>query len=1066
MANNGPYSNERPLAGSGDIDYAVDPASGGFFNSDYKKHDDLKQMLDANKDGLKLEAMKRIIGMVAKGRDASELFPAVVKNVVSKNIEVKKLVYVYLVRYAEEQQDLALLSISTFQRALKDPNQLIRASALRVLSSIRVPVIVPIVMLAIKDSASDMSPYVRKTAAHAIPKLYSLDPEQKDELVHVIEKLLSDKTTLVVGSAVCPEKISLIHKNYRKLCNLLVDVDEWGQVIIINMLTRYARTQFVDPNKDVSIYYVRLYSNIHGREEETDRPFYDDDDNDGDLKNKKIPFTIDPDHRLLLKNSKPLLQSRNASVVMAVAQLYHHLAPKSEVSLIAKSLIRLLRSYREVQSVVLNCIASISIERKGMFEPYLKSFFVRTSDPTHIKLLKLEILTNLATETSISVILREFQTYISSSDKEFVAAAIQAIGRCASNIKEVTDSCLSGLVSMLSNRDEAVVAESVIVIKKLLQSQPSRHRDIIRSMAKLVDTITVPAARASILWLLGEYSELVPTIAPDVLRKMAKSFINEEDIVKLQILNLSVKLYLTNPNQTQLLCQYVFSLARYDQNYDIRDRSRFLRQFIFPTNNENNLSTYSKKIFLATKPAPLLQSKFKDRENYQMGSLTHYINMRAAGYHDIPDFPEVAPDPAARNVSEPLPPSPLMTTPPKKQPKNKSFYSDSDSSPEDETESDGDNVEDDEEDDKDSSSEDSSEGDSESDTETESTPTAQVSFSSFLNSWRRSSSSDKEKSKQIMDGGESESDSDSSEVSSSDDSEDSDSSEEKPVSNMNNISSNKKVTSNLDLLLDLDDVVPNLPVMTPSYGGFLTPLTATPTTANVVGPSYIPVKAQEVLNKITGQGLSVEARFTRQPHLYSAKMTSVELKFINNSPTDIFEDIRVSSKILPSGIMLHDFAPLSRLLPQQYSIGNIGVEWNDSTQPVVFDICWNTGTAKISIRAPVGELVRAVRISHSLFIEEQAKLKGMNEHRAKVNIKDDLKNINQAVIQQANLYLLPNVEPDVYRFSGQTMSSKSLVLLTVKVSPTNTLEADVTLNCEKLVIGSMLLSEIKTALTA
>ena len=47
-----------------------------------------------------------------------------------------------------------------------------------------------------------MSPYVRKTAAHAIPKLYDLDPEQKDELVMVIEKLLSDQTTLVVGSAV------------------------------------------------------------------------------------------------------------------------------------------------------------------------------------------------------------------------------------------------------------------------------------------------------------------------------------------------------------------------------------------------------------------------------------------------------------------------------------------------------------------------------------------------------------------------------------------------------------------------------------------------------------------------------------------------------------------------------------------------------------------------------------------------------------------------------------------------------------------------------------------------
>ena len=57
--------------------------------------------------------------MIAKGKDAADLFPAVVKNVVSKNMEIKKLVYVYLMRYAEEQQDLALLSIATFQRALK-----------------------------------------------------------------------------------------------------------------------------------------------------------------------------------------------------------------------------------------------------------------------------------------------------------------------------------------------------------------------------------------------------------------------------------------------------------------------------------------------------------------------------------------------------------------------------------------------------------------------------------------------------------------------------------------------------------------------------------------------------------------------------------------------------------------------------------------------------------------------------------------------------------------------------------------------------------------------------------
>jgi len=278
--------------------------------------------------------------------------------------------------------------------------------------------------------------------------------------------------------------VDLIHKNYRKLCNLLVDVDEWGQVIIINMLTRYARTQFVDPNADDEdlvndglgetpvnerFYDESSHSSSHSddgsSDEEKNKSRTNNNNNNGGGNGSRTPsspsnsYHIDVDHRLLLRQTKPLLQSRNASVVMAVAQLYHHVAPKNEVQLIAKALIRLLRSHKEVQSVVLNCIASMSTKRKAIFEPHLKSFFVRTSDPTHLKLLKLDILTNLASAGSISLILREFQTYISSSDRSFVAATIQAIGRCASSIKEVTETCLSGLVHLLSNHDPSIVAQ-------------------------------------------------------------------------------------------------------------------------------------------------------------------------------------------------------------------------------------------------------------------------------------------------------------------------------------------------------------------------------------------------------------------------------------------------------------------------------------------------------------------------------------------------------------------------------------------------------------------------------
>ncbi|KTG07145.1 hypothetical protein cypCar_00024438 [Cyprinus carpio] len=607
------------------------------------RNEDLKEMLESSKESLKLEAMKRIVGLIAKGKNASELFPAVVKNVASKNIELKKLVYVYLVRYAEEQQDLALLSISTFQRALKDPNQLIRASALRVLSSIRVPIIVPIMMLSIKEASTDLSPYVRKTAAHAIQKLYSLDPDQKEHLIEVIEKLLKDKSTLVAGSVVmafeevCPDRIDLIHKNYRKLCNLLVDVEEWGQVVIIHMLTRYARTQFVSPWREDAVF-----------DENSEKAFYDSEEERRVEQSK--PYIMDPDHRLLLRNTKPLLQSRNTAVVMAVSQLYWHLAPTHELSIITKSLVRLLRSHREVQYIVLQNIATMSIQRKGMFEPFMKSFYVRSTDATHIKTLKLEILTNLANEANISTILREFQTYVKSQDKAFAAATIQAIGRCATNISEVTDTCLNGLVLLLSNRDETVVAESVVVIKKLLQTQPSQHSDIIKHMAKLFDNITVSMARASILWLMGEYCEHVPKIAPDVLRKMAKTFTSEEDIVKLQTVNLAAKLYLTNSKQTKLLTQYILNLGKYDQSYDIRDRTRFIRQLIVPNEKSGALSKYARRILMAPKPAPVLQSAFKDRDRFQLGTLSHSLNSQANGYLELSDWPAVAPDQSVRIV--------------------------------------------------------------------------------------------------------------------------------------------------------------------------------------------------------------------------------------------------------------------------------------------------------------------------------------------------------------------------------------------------------------------------------
>ncbi|XP_075875427.1 AP-3 complex subunit beta-2 isoform X7 [Nelusetta ayraudi] len=1123
MSSSSAFNDEKGGSSSvGEPEYGHDPASGGIFSSDYKRHDDLKEMLDSNKDSLKLEAMKRIVAMIARGKNASDLFPAVVKNVACKNIEVKKLVYVYLVRYAEEQQDLALLSISTFQRGLKDPNQLIRASALRVLSSIRVTIIVPIMMLAIKEAASDMSPYVRKTAAHAIPKLYSLDPEQKDQLIEVIEKLLADKTTLVAGSVVmafeevCPERIDLIHKNYRKLCNLLIDVEEWGQVVIINMLTRYARTQFLNPNINESLLEEGSSS---------DKTFYgsEEDEDDEEEKEKKAeavaiakrkPYVMDPDHRLLLRNTKPLLQSRNAAVVMAVAQLYFHLAPKAEVGVIAKALVRLLRSHSEVQYVVLQNVATMTIKRRGMFEPYLKSFYIRSTDPTQIKILKLEVLTNLANETNISTILREFQTYIKSMDKDFVAATIQAIGRCATNIGEVRDTCLNGLVQLLSNRDELVVAESVVVIKKLLQMQPEKHSDIIKHMAKLTDNIQVPMARASILWLIGEYCEHVPKIAPDVLRKMAKSFTNEEDIVKLQIINLAAKLYLTNSKQTKLLTQYVLNLAKYDQNYDIRDRARFIRQLIVPTEKSGALSKYAKKLFLALKPAPVLESPFKDRDHFQLGSLSHLLNAKAGGYQELPDWPEAAPDPSVRNVEVPEWTKCSSREKRKEKKVEKPFYSDSEgeSGPTESADSESDSA---------SSSERSS-GSSDSGSGSESEESEEASDSEEeeedeeekdkkkkkkkkeTKKPRQQSESEQtsdeeekkreRKSKQCKSDSESESEEEESESESSQsESEESESEAEvkkkkaaeskpppKPVKK-----ESKKEKKEMSLL-DLDDFEPApspqvTPVNTFLSNSLVTDLEGLSLSDTVLSPATISpssaLKNYELLHRITGEGLSVEYCFSRQPFSPDGNMVAVQMQFTNSATADA-KSLHMEDVKLQSGMRVKEFPEIELLPAGETATAVMGIDFCDSTQAANFQLCTHTRKFFVSIQPPVGELMRPVFLTENEFKKEQGQLMGMNEITEKLTLDAKCRNehsIVQRVTTAVNVSRVPcgsdkecspPVPPPaapVHRFAGRTVTSGSLVLITVVTKEEGA--AQLTVNCEKMLIGTMLVKDVLLALT-
>jgi AP-3 complex subunit beta len=54
-------------------------------------------------------------------------------------------------------------------------------------------------------------------------------------------------SAIIAFSELCPERLELLHNPFRKICHLLTDMDEWGQVVVLDLMARYCRKFFKKP---------------------------------------------------------------------------------------------------------------------------------------------------------------------------------------------------------------------------------------------------------------------------------------------------------------------------------------------------------------------------------------------------------------------------------------------------------------------------------------------------------------------------------------------------------------------------------------------------------------------------------------------------------------------------------------------------------------------------------------------------------------------------------------------------------------------------------------------------
>ncbi|XP_046963890.1 AP-1 complex subunit beta-1 isoform X1 [Vanessa cardui] len=572
---------------------------------------ELKSELNSDKKEKKKEAVKKVIASMTVGKDVSALFPDVVNCMQTDNLELKKLVYLYLMNYAKSQPDMAIMAVNTFVKDLptyqlvkdcEDSNPLIRALAVRTMGCIRVDKITEYLCEPLRKCLKDEDPYVRKTAAVCVAKLYDISPSMVEDqgFLDQLKDLLSDSNPMVVANAVAAlseineASVSghpLVEMNaptINKLLTALNECTEWGQVFILDALSNYA---------------PRDSREAHS----------------------------------ICERITPRLAHANAAVVLSAVKvlmkLMEMLSDETELvgtlsRKLAPPLVTLLSAEPEVQYVALRNINLVVQKRPDILKHEMKVFFVKYNDPIYVKLEKLDIMIRLASQANIAQVLGELKEYATEVDVDFVRKAVRAIGRCAIKVEPSAERCVSTLLELIQTKVNYVVQEAIVVIKDIFRKYPNKYESIISTLCENLDTLDEPEARASMVWIVGEYAERIDN-ADELLDSFLEGFHDENAQVQLQLLTAVVKLFLKRPADTQELVQHVLSLATQDSdNPDLRDRG-FIYWRLLSTD-----PAAAKEVVLADKP--LISEETDLLEPTLLDELICHISSLASVYHKPP----------------------------------------------------------------------------------------------------------------------------------------------------------------------------------------------------------------------------------------------------------------------------------------------------------------------------------------------------------------------------------------------------------------------------------------------
>lgn len=581
------------------------PRPAGYFEKKGEVHE-LRQLLrgaSAERDQQKKrDAIKKVIAYMTLGIDVSPLFSEMVMASATTDLVQKKMVYLYLVNYAESNSDLAILAINTLQKDCRDDDPMIRGLALRSLCSLSLANMVEYLQPAVQRALEDVNGYVRKTAVIGVVKIFYINPSvvTETELLPSLKRLVNDNDAHVVSNTISAlEEVLAAEGGYMPseevitgLLNRIMHFSEWGQCAILRLLTKYSVA------------------------------------NEGEM------FDI-------MNILDDLLKQSSSAVVLSVTKIFVDLTSnrpdiQQDVLMRLKGplLTLMAASSMELAYTVLvhiHAVISRGPRQVEVFQADFKQFFCRYNEPSYIKQVKIDILTMLADFNSAEHIV----------DVEIARRAIRAIGTIAVHVPSTSEMIVSSLSNLLELDIDYVCTEAAVVMKDLVRKYPEQFQQASGAVQKCLKIVSEPDGKSD---------------APYLLEPMIDGFMEEPSgAVQLEMLTATVKLFFCRPPEVQKMLGRLLQEAIQECTHpDVRDRALLYYRLLQVSPEE------ARRVICAPKEVveefqEEMDADLKDRVFEEFNSLSTVYKQPASKFIQVSGSPFVATK---------MPPPPLEGEPP------------------------------------------------------------------------------------------------------------------------------------------------------------------------------------------------------------------------------------------------------------------------------------------------------------------------------------------------------------------------------------------------------------------